>query len=166
MKLHSKRPALKALIVLLALSTLLGCNKQQEKMDLNAERIKQDVMTQFESLVAASKSANTEAYFAHFDKTKFVGLNADGSNWNSIDDLRALVEPGFAAIEAVETLHFPNVKISVIDAHTAILVNEYQQSLVLKGGNKMSLAGGGTQVWSKASGTWKLVSVSASNSSQ
>ncbi|MEP1446105.1 MAG: nuclear transport factor 2 family protein [Paraglaciecola sp.] len=125
--------------------------------------VQNEVMASFESLVQASRELNHDAYFEHFDTEKFVGLNSDGTNWNSIDDLSPLIINGFASIKAITQLKFTNLKISVIDQHTAILVNEYTQSMELKNGSLISSAGGGTQVWSKRTGAWKLVSVSASN---
>ncbi|WP_199608895.1 hypothetical protein [Flocculibacter collagenilyticus] len=43
------------------------------------------------------------------------------------------------------------------------LVNEYIQSMKLHDGRIVNSAGGGAQVWSKQNGSWKIVSVSASN---
>ena len=127
------------------------------------ERIKLEVMGAFKSLVDASEKLDSKLYFEHFDKGKFVGLNSDGTNWNSINDLSALITNGFDAIKTIDSLEFTNVNISVIDSYTAILVNEYVQSLTLKSGSDINLSGGGVQVWSKRSGEWKIVSVSASN---
>ncbi|MEM1270886.1 MAG: nuclear transport factor 2 family protein, partial [Bacteroidota bacterium] len=124
-----------------------------------------DVRAAFERLAAAAKALDTEAYFSHFDKDAFVGLNSDGRNWNDFSAFETVVTGGFAALARVDELVFVNVKISVLDASNAVLVNEYEQSVTLKSGATMDLAGGGTQVWSKRSGQWKLVSVSASNRS-
>lgn len=125
--------------------------------------VEQEVMASFNSLVQASKDLNSELYFEHLDENKFVGLNGDGTNWNSINDLIPLITQGFEFIDEVILLEFTNVKISVIDSNTAVLVNEYEQSVRLKDGNEISVAGGGTQVWSKQGGSWKIVSISASN---
>lgn len=127
------------------------------------EQIKLEVMEVFKSLVDASEQLDSKLYFDHFDKEKFVGLNSDGTNWNSINDLFSLITNGFDAIKTINSLEFTNVNISVIDSYTAILVNEYVQSMTLKSGHVINLSGGGVQVWSKRSGEWKIVSVSASN---
>ena len=131
--------------------------------DSNSTAIEKEVLVSFQSLVDASKKLDSERYFQHFEADKFVGLNSDGTNWNSIDELVPLINTGFASIKEITSLEFPNVKVSVIDQHTAILVNEFTQSMLLKNGTSVSISGGGTQVWSKRSGKWKLVSVSASN---
>ena len=131
--------------------------------DTDLSEVKNQVLSAFESLIIASKSLDPESYFQHFDKNKFIGLNSDGTNWNSIDELVPLIIGGFDSINKVNHLEFTNVKVSVIDLYTAILVNEYKQSITLKNGSTINLAGGGAQVWSKHSGQWKLVSVSASN---
>ena len=125
-------------------------------------QIEQEVQQSFKGLAEAVNAIDVKGYFAFFDHEKFVGLNADGTNWNSIEDLERLIYPSFELIQKVESLVFTNVRISVIDANTAILVNEYEQRVLLKSGELVDFAGGGTQVWSKASGRWKLVSVSAS----
>lgn len=142
---------------------ITACGGNEGELSKNTkERVEREVLESFNLLVDSVRERDTNAYFDLFDQDKFVGLNSNGSNWNSIDDLKALIEPGFAAIDQVELLNFNNVKVSVIDENTAILINEYEQTIVLKSGDKTSSAGGGTQVWSKASGNWKLVSVSAS----
>lgn len=114
-------------------------------------------------MVAASKALDTTRYFEFIDDEKFIGLNADGTNLNSIIDLRKLIEPGFNAVEKIESLIFTNLRISVIDHNTAILVNEYAQIIILTDGAHYNSAGGGTQVWSKTSGKWLLVSISSSS---
>ena len=129
---------------------------------LDKERLESEVRHAFESLVAASEALDVPRYLGHFDAEKFVGLNADGTVWESFEALRALIEPAFLSIEKIDSLQFDKVKISVIDADTVLLVNEYQQQATLKSGDVFTSAGGGTQVWSKESGSWKLVSVSSS----
>ena len=135
----------------------------ESNLEPNTQNLEQEVLASFQSLVDASKRLDTEAYFQHFDLDKFVGLNSDGTNWNSINDLEPLINTGFGSIKEVISLEFPNVKVSIIDNYTAVLVNEFAQTILLKSGDTINLAGGGTQVWSKRSGQWKLVSVSASN---
>lgn len=114
-------------------------------------------------MVDAALALDAQQYFTFFAQDQFVGLNADGTIWSSIDDLKKLIEPGFNAVAKVESLIFPVVQVSVIDANTAVLVNQYEQVLVLKSGQKILVAGGGAQVWSRLSGQWKLVSISASS---
>jgi hypothetical protein len=142
---------------------LLGCQPNVGELSIEQKnRVETEVNQAFKQLVKVSTELNVEQYFALIDADKFVGLNANGSNWNSIAELRQVVEPGFNFVETVESLTFPNVKISVIDAQTAVLVNEYEQTVVLAGGSRHTSRGGGVQVWSKASGQWLLVSISAS----
>jgi hypothetical protein len=131
--------------------------------NLNHAALEKEVLDSFRNLVEASKKLDTKTYFQYFDVEKFIGLNSDGTNWNSFDELTPVINVGFNSIQKVKLIEFPNVKVSVIDANTAILVNEYTQTVLLKNGNTYTASGGGTQVWSKRSGRWKLVSVSASN---
>ena len=80
-----------------------------------------------------------------------------------MNGLEELIRSGFSMVEKNESLEFHNVKITVVDQNTAILINEYKQSMLLTSGDFIQLAGGGSQVWSKSSGEWKLVSISASD---
>lgn len=150
------------LTVVVLILSLSSCSKNMELTDNQKHKIEQEIQHSFAGLVEAANALDSKRYFDLIDNDKFVGLNSDGSNWNSVADLKGLIEPGFNAIEKVESLEFTNVRISVIDLNTAILVNEFEQTIVLKGGGRHSLAGGGTQVWSRASGKWLLVSISAS----
>ncbi len=124
--------------------------------------LEKEVLLSFQKLVSASKDRDLEIYFSLIDQQKFTGLKADGSNWNSFDDLKSDVTSGFSLIDSVKELKFPNIKVTIIDSNTAILVNEYLQVVELKDGIQLSMKGGGTQVWSKSSGNWLLVSISAS----
>lgn len=124
----------------------------QANSNVSYVQIEKEVLASFQSLVQASKELDSNAYFAHFNEEKFIGLNSDGSNWNSINDLIPLITNGFAAINKITLLTFTNVKVSVINEQTAILVNEYVQSMELKDGSVVNSAGGGTQVWSKGNG--------------
>jgi hypothetical protein len=123
-------------------------------------------MAAFGELVDAAKALDAKRYFACFDHEKFTGLNADGKVWHSIKDLENLVVPGFAAVDKVVSLEFSNVKVTVVNPSTAILINEFKETMILKDGKTSKQAGGGVQVWSKANGAWKLVSVSASEASK
>lgn len=125
-------------------------------------QVELEVREVFSDLVEASKALDTERYLAFFDQATFIGLNADGTIWKTLDDLKALIHPAFRMIERVDSLEFDNVFVSVITPTMAILVNEYEQSALLKNGKSSFSAGGGAQVWSKLDGRWKLVSVSSS----
>ena len=125
-------------------------------------KIETDVLTAFYGLVEASKSLDSNRYFEYYDTEKFTGLNADGTVWHSFKDLETLIDTGFSLTEKVIALEFKKVKVTVISPDTAILVNEYTQSTLLKNGDVVKGAGGGVQVWFKSGLAWKLVSVSAS----
>ncbi|MAO29828.1 MAG: hypothetical protein CL595_06120 [Alteromonas sp.] len=149
----------KSKVVMVVFALSLCCLAQANP---NHSDLEEEVLNSFQSLVEASKRLDAEAYFQHFDADKFVGLNSDGTNWNSMDELVPVINTGFSAIQKLNSLEFLNVKVSIIDDFTAILVNEFSQSVLLKSGATYTFSGGGTQVWSKRSGQWKLVSVSAS----
>ncbi len=154
-----------AFIILLIIAT--GCTEEYMDLTDNTKiEIESEVHDAFKGLVEASKSFDADRYLEYFDKEKFSGLNADGTVWHSMKDFEALIRSGFSMVEKSESLEFYNVKITVINQTTAILVDEYKDSVLLKNGELVQQAGGGTQVWSKSNGTWKLVSVSASDKPQ
>lgn len=151
--------------MVVSLTMASGCSSVNMQ-SIDKHNIELEILDAFGGLVQASKSLDSNRYFEYFDKEHFTGLNADGTVWHSIDSLETLISAGFPMVEKVLSLEFKNVKVTVINQTTAILVNEYTQSMLLKSGDTISQSGGGTQVWSKADGVWKLVSVSASEASQ
>jgi hypothetical protein len=129
----------------------------------HTEQLEAEVMGAFRGLVDASKALDASRYFDYIDKDKFTGLSAEGKAWHSFKDLEQLISTGFPMVERVVSLEFSNVKVTVINAATAILVNEYTQTIQLKNMDIVHQSGGGTQVWSRSGDTWKLVSISASD---
>ncbi|WP_169726045.1 nuclear transport factor 2 family protein [Aestuariibacter salexigens] len=125
--------------------------------------IETEILAAFDNLVQSAVSLNAASYFSHFDRGKFVGLNNEGSSWKSFAELSRQISQGFSAIKEVTSLNFTYVDVSIIDTYTAILVNEYTQSVRLSCNAELCQSGGGVQVWSKRTGSWKLVSVAASN---
>ena len=151
------------LIILLSFAVLAGCNRptpvltEQEK-----EQIRQDITTAFDGLAAGAKSPDVNRYFDYFNKDKFTALNADGTVTHSFEEFKKSYLDQTKSISKYESLDFKNVKITVIDKKTAILVNEYKAKVILKSSQSVEATGAGTQVWSKAGSKWKLVSVSSS----
>jgi hypothetical protein len=149
---------------IISLLILTACsNKPMDQQNKPPAEIESEVHQAFLGLVEASKALDADRYFAYFDKEKFTGSNADGTVFRSIKDLEMLIVPGFASVKSIISLEFHNVKITVINQTTVILVNEFKERVELKNGDVVEQAGAGTQVWSKTSGAWKLVSVSASD---
>lgn len=132
----------------------------------HTSQLEAEVLDAFKGLVEASKALDPRRYLTYVDADKFTGLSADGKAWHSIKDLENLVLAGFPMVEKIESLEFNRVKVTVINPSTAILVNEYRQTLLLKNKHVVNQAGGGTQVWFKSGDAWKLVSISASDASQ
>ena len=147
-------------VILLIIASACSSINMESK---NGNQLESEVLDAFRGLTEASESLDSNRYFEYFDKEKFTGLNADGSVWHSFENLEALILSGFPQIERSISLEFNNVKVTIINPITAILVNEYSQSILLKSGDIVNQSGGGTQVWSKSNGAWKLVSVSASH---
>jgi hypothetical protein len=127
--------------------------------------IEAEVMAAFQELVDASTALDATRYFDCIDTEKFSGLSADGKVWHSFRDLEKVIAGGFPMIEKIVSLQFANVKVTLLNSSTAILVNEFKQTLRLKDDSVIHQAGGGAQVWCKSGGPWKLVSISASDAS-
>lgn len=132
----------------------------------NTDQIEAEVIGAFRGLVDASEALDSSRYFEYIDKDKFTGLSADGKAWHTFKDLENVISTGFQMVERIISLEFSNVKVTVINPSTAILVNEYKQTILLKNTDTVQQSGGGTQVWSKSENAWKLVSISASDASQ
>lgn len=132
----------------------------------NTDQIEAEIIGAFRGLVDASEALDSSRYFEYIDKDKFTGLSADGKAWHTFKDLENVISIGFQMVERIIFLEFSNVKVTVINPSTAILVNEYKQTILLKNTDTVQQSGGGTQVWSKSENAWKLVSISASDASQ
>lgn len=132
----------------------------------NTDQIEAEVIGAFRGLVDDSEALDSSRYFEYIDKDKFTGLSADGKAWHTFKDLENVISTGFQMVEKIISLEFSNVKVTVINPSTAILVNEYKQTILLKNTDTVQQSGGGTQVWSKSENVWKLVSISASDASQ
>jgi hypothetical protein len=150
---------LKTACLVVALLLAVCCQSDTAMSEEEERTVKESVQRAFDGLVEASRSLNAERYFEYFDDQKFSGLSAAGTVWHSIEDLESVIRPGFSMIEEIQSLEFDNVKITIVDRTTAILVNEYNDTALLKNGEVVSGSGGGVQVWSKSGGSWKLVSV-------
>ncbi len=140
---------------------------EQARAQLNgAGQIVAEVTEAFQGLVKASKALDARQYLEFIDMEKFTGLSADGKAWHSAKNLEGLINAGFPMVEKIVSLEFCNVKVTAINHSTAILVNEYKQTILLKSKEVVEQSGGGTQVWSKGDAGWKLVSISASDANQ
>ena len=128
--------------------------------------IEAEVINAFNGLVEASEALDSSRYFEYIDRDKFTGLNADGKVWHGFKELEQLISTGFQMVERSVSLEFFNVKVTVVNPTTAVLVNEYKQTSLLKNKSTVQQSGGGMQVWHKSEGKWELVSIGASDSSQ
>ena len=126
------------------------------------EAVESEVHRSFAALVKAARSLEADEYLSFFDRDRFTALNADGTVVHSFDEFEQAIRENFAALEVYESLDFDRVKVTVLDADTAILVNEYRAVVRLASGPSVTAAGGGTQVWHRTGAGWRLVSVSSS----
>jgi len=129
----------------------------------NTRQIETEILDAFEGLVEACRALDMRRYLEILDKEKFTGLGADGKVWHGFKDIEGVISAGFAMIEKIVSLEFHLVKVTVLNPSTAILVNEFTQTMLLKDGTSVAQSGGGAQVWLKSGDRWKLVSISASN---
>ncbi len=76
-------------VFLLAIPILLiNCSVQDQKLtEAENIQIKTEVRASFDSLVESTKVQDWESYFNHFDQNNFSGLNADGTVWESFENL-------------------------------------------------------------------------------
>lgn len=158
--------------VIVMLAFCFGCSSVTSalaapSLDAAEEKaIQQEVSLAFEGLADAVRAVDLDRYASFFDKEKYTGLNDDGTVLHSYQAFETTTLPALSYIEKYNKLEFNNVKIDVINAGTAILVNEYVAEVVLTSGQVIEAAGAGTQVWSKHTGQWKLVHVASSTKPQ
>jgi hypothetical protein len=149
------------LVCVLILLGLSACEKQDDRM--TEKDVKKEINLVFIDLVKSAKTLNVDDYMQFFDKENFSGINSDGTIITSFDVFKSIYASGVKYLKSYKSLVFPKVEISVINSTTAILVNEYKMVGILASGAEFTANGAGTQVWSKETGKWKLVSVSASD---
>ncbi|MEO1028680.1 MAG: hypothetical protein AAFX02_06435 [Pseudomonadota bacterium] len=129
---------------------LAACAKEPNALSAQQRlEIEDQISARFESLAATARAGAFEQYLSHMDRDAISTLNADGSTFVSLDEFRSAYAPQFNLIEAYNYLNFDPVRIEIIDANTAILINEYVAKLVLKSGETITASGAGAQVWSK-----------------
>ena len=150
-------------LVCVIMLTVAACSEENNNETQDTESVSAEIMFAFSGLADAVKNLDHETYFSYFDEHNYTALNEDGSVLHSLTAFKEMYLPQVAYIQNYNDLTFSNVKIDVIDANTAILVNEYSAEVVLTTGDIVAANGAGTQVWSKLSGTWKLVNVSSSS---
>jgi ketosteroid isomerase-like protein len=154
---------LRLLLLLFSITILAGCNRPVAGLaEQEREDIRQEITTAFDGLAAGAKSPDVNQYFDYFNKDKFTALNSDGTVTHSFEEFKKSYLDQTKSISKYESLDFKNVKITVVDKKTAILVNEYKAKVILNSGQSVEATGAGTQVWSKTDNKWKLVSVSSS----
>jgi len=142
---------------------LSACSANSDQLTAQRENeIRSEVSAAFQGLANASKTLDHEKYFSYFDAEKYTALNENGVVLHSFDAFKEMYLPQLKYLESYQSLEFSNVKIDVIDASTAVLVNEYKATVTLTSGEVVNASGAGTQVWSKRIGVWKLVNVSSS----
>jgi len=150
-------------LLLIFIFVTAGCVQNNMDLDRNSElRIESEVKQAFKALAVSARSLNIDNYLGFFDREKFTSLNDNGSVFHSFSEFEKSYRQQIPFLKKYNSLEFTNVKITVLNNSTAILVNEYAAEVVLQSGDTVSAGGAGSQVWSKASGSWLLVNVSGS----
>ena len=141
----------------LALSVmLLGCQSRHEPMNSSeSQRIVTDVRAAFDGLVTASKALDTEGYFGYFSRDGFSAM-LQGSATLSYDEFEQFYRLQVPQIKEIISLEFPVVEIQPIDLNTALLINEYTETIRLSSGEIIDSEGGGSQLWVKRDDKWLL----------
>ena len=142
---------------------LSACGQQDARLSKAEElKIHEAINQSFTGLAAAAKSLDAYSYYKYFDADKHTSLNEDGTVTHSFKEFKKTYDVQIPYIKEYKSLEFSNVKITVVDKNTAILVNEYKAEVLMKSGDVITALGAGTQVWSNTTGEWKLVNVSSS----
>ncbi|MEO1083472.1 MAG: hypothetical protein AAFY88_04460, partial [Acidobacteriota bacterium] len=99
----------------LAVALLATACGPSQVAPVNDQSIRDEVEGRFQSLVAAVKSLDHDAYFSHFDERLLTALNQDGTTTDSFETFRSDYLAGVGALAAYQDLEFSNVKVTVID---------------------------------------------------
>ena len=151
---------MKTVLMALVFISFIGIALSAQASEYKA--IEDAIKSRFDGLARAAQSLNIAAYRAFFDEAYFTALNADGTVTHNLDSFLKSYAVGTDSIEFYQSLAFSNVKVTVLNDTTAILVNEYKANLLLKNGMTVEAEGAGSQVWSFSDGEWFLVSVASS----
>ncbi len=147
---------------LASITLLLSACAYAPVSETDPQTLRDEVRGRFDSLVSAIRSLDSNRYFEHFDQARFTALNHDGTVTPAFDVFQHDFVKAFAGLKRYQSLEFQNLKISLIDANTAILINEYSATIELNSGAVTDVAGAGSQVWHKSADSWLLVSISSS----
>lgn len=163
--------ALTALATILVLLSSAGCAATSAPWGRQAaaggsRSVEAEVRQRFEALAVAARLLDVPAYLAFFDASAFSALNGDGTVMHALPPFAEMYRASIESVEGYVSLEFDRVHVSPISDDVAILVNEYTAVVRLKTGDVVEGTGAGSQVWSKASGEWLLVSVSSSSAGQ
>ena len=137
-------------------------NKPSAMSEQEKRAIRTEVECVFGDFAKAAQSLDHEAYFSFMDADNFTFLGADGATLHSLKEFRDAYLPQLRAVKKYNRLAFDPLRVTVIDASHAIVVNEFSAEVVLKSGVSIETSGAGAQFWSKRSGEWKLVHISNS----
>ncbi len=149
-------------IALFLASLISACASPDPEQVFDEKKIIDAVNTSFLDLANAAKSLELDLYFSFFDSKRFTSLNTAGTVTHTFKEFEHETRESSSTIVRYTSLTFSNVKLTVLNPTTVILVNEYEAELVLAGGQEISASGAGTQVWSNNDGAWQLVSISSS----
>lgn len=152
---------MKPILLAIAAALLAACQSHVSANEHDTQdRVEAEVREAFDELATAARNLDHERYFSFLEEDKFSILNVDGTTTHSLEMFRQDFLTQVDAISAYTSLEFDPVVVTVLNAETAILLNEYSANLTLKSGATVSASGAGAQVWSKQSGRWKLVHIS------
>ncbi|GAB5520364.1 MAG: hypothetical protein RhofKO_26150 [Rhodothermales bacterium] len=153
-------------VALCCLVGITACTSPTTELSpTDVQTIEAEVEAAFQRLVADARSLEPEPYLAHLAQEGFTA-QLDGTVLSSYEAFSEMYRTQIPSIEAFLSLEFDNVAVSVLNRTTAVLVNEFTETIVLASGDTLALAGGGSQVWTRANADWKLIHISGSTRAQ
>ena len=152
--------SIKSIILTFLVLVSTACSRESPVLTSALEvQVEGEVKQAFENLIAAAKTLEVAPYLSHFDEETFTAM-LDGEVLLSFEEFEAMYTEQAPALKAYLSLEFDKVEVTVLDLNAAILVNAFNETIVLASGDTLSLSGAGSQVWRRKSTEWKLIHIS------
>lgn len=133
-----------------------GSDDCQNSAALSADEAR--VCGNFHNMVEDARRLDADAVLDHFWSDGFTAALAgelvrDFPGWAG--DYRALL----STTESLDRVDFPQVVVRTITEDTILLLNTYDQRIVLQSGDVLEPTGYGTQVWVRREGEWRIIHI-------
>lgn len=133
-----------------------GSDDCQNSAALTADEAR--VCANFHNMVEDARRLDAEAVLDHFWSDGFTAALAgelirDFPGW--ADGYRSLL----ATTESLDRVDFPDVVVQTIAPDTILLLNTYDQLIVMQSQDVIEATGYGTQVWVRRDGEWRIIHI-------